>query len=101
MFGTKENPRICVFRSNRYFYVQAIDDKNRKTIVSFSSKSIKKANAQTKLTKREEAKKIGTEFAKNLLKKGIKKGMLDRRNYSYLGRVKSFTDGLREGGIQI
>ncbi len=101
VFGTSEHPRICVFRSNRYFYAQAIDDQKRRTLVSFSSKSLKKEITKSKLTKTEEAKKIGIEFAKKLLKKGIKKGMLDRRNYLYLGRVRSFTEGLRGEGIKI
>jgi len=30
--GTSERPRVSIFRSNKYIYAQAIDDKNGKTI---------------------------------------------------------------------
>ncbi len=97
--GTKEMPKISVFRSNKHLYAQAIDDDQRHTLAHFSS--FKLNNKKTKLTKTQEAKLIGKELAKDLLKKGIKKGVLDRRNYGYLGRVKSFVEGLREGGLKI
>ena len=35
--GTAERPRMCVFKSNKYVYVQLVDDVAGKTLVSFSS----------------------------------------------------------------
>ena len=37
IFGTIERPRFTVFKSNRYIYVQIIDDLNGHTLVSASS----------------------------------------------------------------
>ncbi|HQJ06189.1 MAG TPA: 50S ribosomal protein L18, partial [Spirochaetota bacterium] len=37
IFGTVEKPRLSVFRSNRYIYVQAIDDDSGTTLASASS----------------------------------------------------------------
>ena len=36
--GTSSAPRISVFRSSKYIYAQAIDDVNRVTLCSCSSK---------------------------------------------------------------
>lgn len=102
IFGTSEIPRISVFRSNKYIYVQAIDDEKRKTIVAYSSFSINNKKAEkTKLKKSEEAGVIGRELARQLIKKGIKQGVFDRGRYAYLGRVKILAKGLREGGLII
>jgi len=97
--GTKDRPKISVFRSNKYFYAQAIDDEKRHTIAYFSS--FKLNSKDSKLKKTEEAKLVGKGLAQELSKQGIKKAILDRRNYAYLGRVKAFSEGLREGGLEI
>lgn len=97
LFGTGERPRISVFRSNKYIYVQAIDDKKRQTLLSQSSPKLK----EQKSPKVEQAKLVGKALAKALTKKGVKMGLFDRGPYPYKGRVKALAEGLREGGIQI
>lgn len=99
--GTKDRPKISVFRSNRYFYAQAIDDEKRQTLFAFSSISLRKKQKNSVKKKSEEAKLVGSEMAKKLLKMGIKKGILDRGSYAYSGRVKMFVEGAREGGLEI
>ena len=37
--GTSSAPRISIFRSSKYIYAQAIDDENRVTLCSCSSKN--------------------------------------------------------------
>jgi len=96
--GSKEKPRISVYRSNRYLYGQAIDDGNMVTLASYSSLVLK---PKTKIKKAEEAKLIGKELAKILKSKKIKEAVFDRNTYGYKGRVKEFCEGLREEGIQI
>lgn len=98
--GTKERPRISVFRSNKYIYCQVVDDYGRKTLAAFSSLVFKKKQ-KTKRTKSEEARLVGVELAKILKDKGIKQAVFDRGSYQYHGRVKEVADGLREGGIKI
>ena len=99
--GAAQKPRISVFRSNRYIFVQAIDDEARKTLVQFSSLHLKKAKNYQKGKKTDEAKKVGLELAKRLKGKKITKAVFDRGLYAYLGRVKSLAEGLREGGIKV
>jgi len=102
IFGTKDRPRISVFRSNRYIYVQAIDDGGRKTLASSSSfVLIKSKKINKKMTKKEEAKLVGLDLAEKLKKMKINQGVFDRGPYHYHGRVATLADGLREGGIKI
>ncbi len=106
IFGTKEKPRFSVFRSNKYIYIQAIDDEKRITLASFSSLKLRKEKNITEkekqhLTKTEEARLVGINFAKILKEKNIITGVFDRGSYSYGGRVKALAEGLREGGVKI
>lgn len=101
IFGTQENPRISVFVSNKYTYAQIIDDKKKITLVSYSSLNIARRKGYQKEKKVDEAKKTGLGLAEKAKKVGIKKAVFDRGRYSYKGRVKALTEGLREGGITI
>ncbi len=97
--GTVDRPRFNIFRSNKYIYVQAIDDVNGITLASFSSLEFDKKDLGK--TKTEQSKLVGEEFAKRLKKKKIEKGVFDRSSYMYHGRVKAVAEGIRSGGIEI
>jgi len=99
--GSKDRPRISVFRSNKNIYVQAIDDQEKKTILTFSSLHLKKDKNQTKIKKTDIAKLVGLKAAELLKAKNVTKVVFDRNYYLYHGRVKAIADGLREGGIII
>jgi len=100
--GIKNRPRISVFRSNRHIYAQAIDDIERKTLVSSSSVVLlKNKKINKKITKKEEAKLVGFDLAEKLKKINISQAVFDRGGYHYHGRVAALADGLREGGIKI
>jgi large subunit ribosomal protein L18 len=101
IFGTSTKPRINVYRSSQFIYAQAIDDQSRKTLASFSSLLYKKEKDYKKMKKVDEAKQIGIRLAKLMIEKKITQGVFDRSVYTYLGRVKSLCEGLREGGIKI
>ncbi|WGH25400.1 MAG: 50S ribosomal protein L18 [Candidatus Shikimatogenerans bostrichidophilus] len=98
--GTKQYPRISIFKSNKEIYVQIIDDVNRETITSFSSlnlNSIKKKN----ITKLIMSKIVGKNIAKKMLKLNIKKAFFDRKGYIYHGRIKKLINSIRKNGIKI
>lgn len=99
--GTKEKPRLSVFRSNKYIYAQVFDDVRRITIASYSSLDMKKAKKYEKSKKTDHAKEIGKGLAAILKKKGIEQAVFDRNVYAYKGRVKALAEGLREGGLRI
>ncbi len=100
IYGTVEKPRLSVFRSNRYTYVQLIDDKIGKTLVSASTQELMINNKQ-QTTKKDLAGKLGELIAKKAAGKGIGKAVFNRGNYKYHGRVKAVAEGARKGGLQL
>ena len=106
IFGTKEKPRLCVFRSTKHIYVQIIDDEKGKTLIAASDLELKKSK-KGKITgihkvgaKVDKAKEVGKLIAKKALEKKIEKVIFDRGGYQYHGRVKALAEGAREGGLK-
>lgn len=97
--GTKERPRVSVFKSKKHVFVQFIDDKSGKTILSNNIVSDKKS--KLKGTKTDKAAKIGEALAEKAKEVGIKEVVFDRGSFKYHGRVKAIADGLRKGGIKV
>jgi len=94
VFGTDTLPRLTVFKSNKHFYAQAIDDNTAATIASVDG------NKLGLKASREDVKKVAEEMAKNLKAKKIETVVFDRNGYLYHGVVASFADALREAGIK-
>ena len=94
LFGTKERPRLSVFRSNKYIYAQLINDDKGETVASVYENELK-----TKGNKTEKAKELGILLAKKSSEKKIKSVIFDRGGYKYHGRVKALAEGAREGGL--
>jgi large subunit ribosomal protein L18 len=92
--GTAEKPRLSVFRSNAQIYAQIIDDIEGITLASASSLGIK-----DKMTKKEQAAKVGEFIAKSAQEAGIKAVVFDRNGYLYHGRVKELADAARKNGL--
>jgi large subunit ribosomal protein L18 len=94
VFGTEEKPRLSVFKSNKYIYGQLINDDKSETIISLSSMKMK---GKTFLVRCTETGKV---IAKLALDKKIETVVFDRGGFKYVGRVKAFADGAREGGLK-
>jgi large subunit ribosomal protein L18 len=94
IYGTAELPRLTIFKSNKHFYAQAIDDNASATLAAADGKKMGlKAN-------REDVKQVAAEMAKALAAKNIDAVVFDRNGYLYHGVVASFADALREAGIK-
>ncbi|MEA4905421.1 MAG: 50S ribosomal protein L18, partial [Petrimonas sp.] len=93
--GTKECPRLSVFRSNKQIYAQVIDDVNGVTLASASSLKV-----DEKLPKKEMAAKVGEMIANNAKEAGVEKVAFDRNGYLYHGRIKELADAARKGGLK-
>ncbi len=93
--GTTMVPRLSVYRSNRGMYVQLIDDIQRSTLLSASTRSLGIAGIDIG-----KAKKLGMAIAEKALDKKIKKVVFDRSGYLYHGKVKALAEGAREGGLK-
>lgn len=87
--GTSKIPRLCVFRSNHYLYVQLIDDTQGKIILAARGRK------QTK-----DAYQLGKTVSERAKEKKIEKIVFDRGGYAYHGRVKQVGEGAREGGLK-
>lgn len=94
VIGTAERPRLSVFRSNRFLSAQLIDDSKGHTLAAISDKDMK---GEGKRGRAEAAGKALAEAAKKLK---ITKVVFDRGGYLYAGRVKSFAEGARSGGLE-
>ena len=66
--GTADRPRLSVFRSNKQFYAQLIDDVAGRTITSVSSRNEKKAQ---NCSKTEQAKVVGETIADQAKKANV------------------------------
>ncbi|CAI0374244.1 unnamed protein product [Linum tenue] len=100
--GTTERPRLSVYRSNKHFYVQVIDDSKMHTLAAASTMQkllAEELNFSSGPTI-EVAKKVGEAIAKACLEKGITKVAFDRGGYPYHGRVKALADAARENGLE-
>ncbi len=95
ILGTKDMPRLSVFRSNKFIYAQIIDDDKKQTILGISEKHLESAVGK----KLDRAKALGVLVAKEALSKKIKKVVFDRGRYIYKGRVRALAQGAREGGL--
>ena len=96
--GTEARPRVSVFKSNKHIFVQLIDDKSRKTILS--SKIVPVSKNKLKGGKSQKAGEVGKVIAERAKAAGINEVVFDRGGYKYHGRVKALADGLRAGGLK-
>jgi len=117
--GTKERPRLCVFRSNKYIYAQLINDKENKILASLNDSKMKikkvkkspstdKKDVKDKKTKKEKilsskilmAFEVGKAIAEKAKELKITSIVFDRGGYKYHGRVKALAEGAREQGLK-
>lgn len=91
--GTAERPRLAIFRSNRQFYAQIIDDTKGETLLSASSVKMEGK------TPKEKAEAVAKEIALGATKKGIKEVVFDRGGFLFTGNVALFANAAREAGL--
>ena len=103
IIGTKNRPRLSVFKSNKGLFLQLINDDNGKTLASASSKEVK---VDSKDNKKLSGKvgisyELGKIISNKAQKLKIKQAVFNRGGYKFHGRIKAVVDGAREGGLKI
>jgi large subunit ribosomal protein L18 len=98
--GTRQIPRLSVFRSNLHFYAQVIDDTSFTTLVSCSTLDIELRNLIENGKTCKAAELVGQKLAERCLQKNIKKIIFDRGPYIYHGRVKALAESARISGLE-
>lgn len=83
--GTKERPRLCIYKSNRYLEAQLIDDDAGVTLAS---------------GKMADAQKLGNEIAQKAKAAGISSVVFDRGGFRYIGAIATLADAARAGGLK-
>ena len=96
--GDAARPRLCVFRSQKHLYAQAIDDARGVTLATASTLELRAAKTATGNVTA--AKKVGELIAGRLKDKGLEKVVFDRGGYLYHGRVKAVADSARAAGLK-
>jgi large subunit ribosomal protein L18 len=96
VIGTKDVPRLCVFKSAQHIYAQLIDDENGKVLVSASDITLKSKKGK----KVEQSMEVGKFIAKEASAKKIEKVVFDRGGFLFHGRIKAVAEGAREGGLK-
>lgn len=95
--GTGECPRLRVFKSARHIYAQLIDDATGHTLATASTLG---SGAKEEGGKTGQAHSVGMQLAEKAKKQGIEKVVFDRGGFIYHGRIKSLSEGAREGGLK-
>ena len=97
--GVPSRPRLIVIRSNRYIYVQVVDDLSGRILTSASTLE-KEFREKARNTKNKEASQLlGSVLAKRLKEKSLETIVFDRGIYPYHGRIKALAEALRAEGI--
>ena len=94
--GTPERPRMTVYKSNSYTYVQAIDDSSGSTVAAASNLEKDQRGIGNKTAA---LGQLGTLIAERLKAKKITTVVFDRNGYRYHGKVKAVAEGARKAGI--
>lgn len=98
--GTPDRPRLVVYRSNKHFSAQIIDDLAHKVLVAVDSFSKEMAPELEKKNKTEKSVAVGKRIAELATEQKISSVVFDRNGYIYHGRIKAFADASREGGLK-
>lgn len=99
VYGTKERPRLSIYRANRHFHAQIIDDTEGKTLASAST-VMKELQGQIKSGgNKQAAAAVGAKLAEAAKAKGIAKVVFDRNFYGFHGRVRAFAEAAAKGGL--
>lgn len=98
--GTKERPRLCMYRSLKNTIAQLVDDISGKTLLSVSTldKEIRKNFKSGGNVKAAVA--LGEVFTQKAKKINITRVRFDRSGYLYHGRIKAFAETCRKNGLQ-
>jgi large subunit ribosomal protein L18 len=100
VFGTKERPRLSVYRSHRHFHSQIIDDTEGRTLAAAST-VMKELKGQIKNGgDKNAAAAVGAKLAEVAKSKGITKVVFDRNYYRFHGRVRAFAEAAAKGGLE-
>jgi len=97
--GSKERPRLSIYRSEKHIYGQIIDDETGTTLASASTISKDLREKLKELDPTAAAKAIGEALASKAQAAGVTKVVFDRNGRRYGGRLQALADAARAKGL--
>src|SRR5688572_30118759 len=99
IIGTKERPRLSIYRSNKHFHSQLIDDTEGRTLAAASTVMKDLKGTIKNGGDKKAAALVGAKLAEVAKAKGITKVVFDRNYYRFHGRVRAFAEAAAKGGL--
>ena len=99
VYGTPERPRLSVYRSNRHFHAQIIDDTQGRTLASASTVQKDVLQGLKHGGDKKAAVVVGTRIAAAAKAAGVTQVVFDRNFYRFHGRVRAFAEAAAKGGL--
>jgi len=99
IYGTNDRPRLCVTKTLRHLYAQAIDDESGRTIAQASTLE-PEIRAQISGPNVAAAEKLGAILAERAASAGVEAVVFDRGGHPYHGVISSFAEACRKGGLR-
>ncbi len=97
--GTKDRPRLSVYRSLNNIYCQLIDDTQGRTLASVSTLSPDIKGRSPYGGNKKAAELVGQKIAEVAKKLGIGKVVFDRGGYKFHGRIKTLAEAVRQAKL--
>ena len=96
--GTAERPRLTVYKSNHYTYVQIVDDLRGHTLLAASNREQELREFTNTVAG---AVRLGAVVGERLQAQSITQVVFDRNGYAYHGMVRSLAEAVRKAGIKL
>lgn len=101
VLGTAQRPRLCVYKSLKHLYVQAVDDTTGRTLAAVTTNTkAAKDGGKKSFANIAMAKTIGQAIGGKLKEAGVTQVVFDRSGYPYHGIVKAIAESAREAGLK-
>ncbi len=95
IYGTADRPRLTIFKSHRYLYLQAINDDDGHTVAAASTLKLDvRPNIDGGVV-------LGKLMAEELKKADVSVVVFDRKGYKFHGVVRAVVDNVRDNGIKV
>lgn len=92
--GSATTPRLAIFRSNRFMYVQLVNDEIGTTLASADTRMFPGKKPM------EAATLLGEAIGAKAKEVGVSAVVFDRGGFTYTGRVRALADAARASGLQ-
>ena len=98
--GTRQRPRLSVFRSLKHIYAQIIDDEAGNTLIAASTLSSELKDSLSTQGNISAAQQVGALIARRAKGHQIESVVFDRGGNLYHGRIKALAEAAREEGLR-